>query len=275
LSRAAIVTGASRGAGKAIAIELGHSGWTVFVTGRSTRKHPDPEGVGGTIDETAGQVDQAGGKGIAVECDHTRLEDIDRLVSRVTNVGYAPQLLVNNAWGGYERHDLAAFGDPFWTQPTRHWDGMFNAGVRTTLLTTARVAPIMIEQGKGLILNTVAWLEGAYLGNLYYDVAKSAIIRMTEDMARELRPHGVSAAVVVPGFMRTERVMAAHKAQPFDLTPTESPHYLAKAVACLSNDSDVASLSGQILYVADLARKYGFTDTDGRQPARFQVTVEP
>jgi NAD(P)-dependent dehydrogenase (short-subunit alcohol dehydrogenase family) len=275
LSGVAVVTGASRGAGKAIALELGRAGWTVFVTGRSTRGHPDSEGIGGTLEETAEGVESAGGKGIPVACDHTRLEEIDRLVSRVTEAGEPLDLLVNNAWGGYERHDLAAFGNPFWEQPTRHWDGMFTAGVRATLVTSARLAPLMIRRGKGLILNTVAWLEGAYLGNLYYDVAKNAIIRMTEGMASELRPHGVSAVVVVPGFMRTERVMAAHAADPFDLGTTESPRYLAKAVVALSNDPAVGKLSGQTLYVADLARKYGFTDEDGRQPPRFKASDEP
>jgi NAD(P)-dependent dehydrogenase (short-subunit alcohol dehydrogenase family) len=275
VSAVAVVTGASRGAGKAIALELGRSGWTVFVTGRSTTRHPDSEGVGGTIDETAAQVDRAGGKGIAVACDHTRLEDIDRLVECVRDSGGPPDLLVNNAWGGYERYDPAAFGDPFWKQPTRHWEGMFHAGVRPTLLTSARVAPVLVGRGKGLILNTAAWFGGAYLGNLYYDVAKSAIVRMTEGMARELAAAGVSAAVVVPGFVRTERVMAAHAAQPFDLALTESPHYLARAVVALAGDPAVGRFSGQTLYVADLARTYGFTDVDGRQPARFPSPVEP
>jgi NAD(P)-dependent dehydrogenase (short-subunit alcohol dehydrogenase family) len=193
------------------------------------------------------------------------------LVSRVTEAGEPLDLLVNNAWGGYERHDLAAFGNPFWEQPTRHWDGMFTAGVRATLLTSARLAPLMIRGRAGVVVNIVAWLEGPYLGNLYYDVAKNAIIRMTEGMASELRPYGVSAVVVVPGFMRTERVMAAHKREPFDLGFTESPHYLGRAVVALAGDPNIGKVSGQILYVGDLARTYGFTDVDGRQPPRFRV----
>ena len=226
----------------------------------------------GTIDETAEAVDRAGGRGIAVECDQTRPEDVDHLVSRVKAAGVPLDLLVNNAWGGYERHNPATFADPFWRQPIRHWEGMFIAGVWSTLLTTARVTPLLIDRGKGVILTTVAWLEGAYLGNLYYDVAKSSLIRMAEGIGQELAPYGVGAAVLVPGFMRTERVMAAHRAQPFDLSLTESPDYLARAVACLAQDPAPGKLTGQILYVADLARKYGFTDVDGKQPARFRVS---
>jgi NAD(P)-dependent dehydrogenase (short-subunit alcohol dehydrogenase family) len=247
----------------------------VFVTGRSNRSHPDSEGVGGTVEETAEAVSAAGGTGIAVVCDHTRLEDLDRLVTRVSAAAGPLDLLVNNAWGGYEHHDLATFGNPFWEQPIRHWDGMFTAGVRATLLTSSRLAPLMVKRQKGLLVNTLAWLNGDYLGNLYYDVAKSAIVRMTKGMASELRPHNVQAVALVPGFMRTERVMAAHARNPFDLGPTESPAYLARAVAALARDPAVKRVTGRILYVGDLARKYGFTDVDGRQPPRFETGDEP
>ncbi|MCI4350790.1 MAG: SDR family NAD(P)-dependent oxidoreductase [Thermoplasmata archaeon] len=265
----ALVTGASRGAGKAIATELGRSGWTVYITGRSLRTAPSPEGVPGTLEETAEAVDAAGGQGIIVHCDHTRLEEIDALAWRLRNEAGHLDLLVNNAWGGYEHHDVSTFGRSFWEQPAQHWDGMFVAGVRSTLLTSARIAPMMIERKQGLIANTVAWLDGAYLGNLYYDVAKSALVRMTQGMAAELRPTGVTAVAVAPGFIRTERVMAAHAAQPFDLAPTESPTYLGRAVAALVADSNVSRFAGSVLYVGDLARIYNFQDIDGRQPPRF------
>jgi NAD(P)-dependent dehydrogenase (short-subunit alcohol dehydrogenase family) len=130
---------------------------------------------------------------------------------------------VNCAWGGYEEHDLEGFGRPFWQQPTVLWDRMFTRGVRPTLLTSARLAPLLMGSDRGLVLNIVSWLQGQYLGNLYYDTAKAAIVRMTEGMARELRPHGVSAIALVPGFTRTERVMASHALHPFDLASTESP----------------------------------------------------
>jgi NAD(P)-dependent dehydrogenase (short-subunit alcohol dehydrogenase family) len=269
--RTAVVTGASRGAGKATAIELGRAGWTVVVTGRSTRASPSAEGVPGTIEETAEAVTAAGGRGVPIRCDHSREEDLAALAGRLEKEVARLDLLVNCAWGGYEHHDLEGFGRPFWQQPTIHWDRMFGAGVRPTLLTSARLAPQIIAGGHGCVINIVAWLQGEYLGNLYYDTAKSAIIRMTEGMAGELRPHGVAAIVLVPGFMRTERVMAAHAITPFELSSTESPNYLGRAVVALVGDPKVLARSGRLLYVGDLAREYGFTDVDGSQPPRFRA----
>jgi NAD(P)-dependent dehydrogenase (short-subunit alcohol dehydrogenase family) len=270
-SRIAVVTGASRGAGKAIAVELGRAGWTVVLTSRSTRKHPSQEGVSGTIEETAELVEGAGGKALPVQCDHTSEEDVAALAQKIAVEFSQLHLLVNCAWGGYEHHDLEGFTRPFWEQPTHHWDRMFNSGVRPTLLTSAKLAPLLIAAKTGCILNIVAWLQGEYLGNLYYDTAKSAIIRMTEGMARELRPHGVAAIALVPGFMRTERVMTSHTAHPFDLSSTESPAYLGRAVVALSADPKVIAKSGQLLYVGDLAKVYGFTDADGTQPPVFRA----
>jgi NAD(P)-dependent dehydrogenase (short-subunit alcohol dehydrogenase family) len=268
--RIAVVTGASRGAGKAIAIELGRVGWTVVVTGRSTRETPSREGIAGTIDETAEAVRATGGRSVPIRCDHSREEELVALAERLRGEFPHLDLLVNCAWGGYEEHDLEGFGRPFWEQPSRHWDRMFTAGVRPTLLTSARLAPQLMKSDRGCVVNIVAWLHGEYLGNLYYDTAKSAIVRMTEGMARELRPHRVAAIVLVPGFMRTERVMASHADQPFDLSFTESPAYLGRAVVALAGDPDVLAKSGQLLYVGDLARTYGFTDIDGTQPPPFR-----
>jgi NAD(P)-dependent dehydrogenase (short-subunit alcohol dehydrogenase family) len=269
--RVAVVSGASRGAGKAIAIELGHAGWTVVATARSTRKTPSGEGISGTIDETAELVTQAGGLGIAVRCDHSREEDLSALAERLRQEFSHLDLLVNSAWGGYERHDLEGFVRPLWEQPAHHWDRMFTNGVRPTLLTSARLVPLLMRSDRGCVINIVAWLQGEYLGNLYYDTAKSAIIRMTEGMAKELRPHRVAAIVLVPGFMRTERVMASHAVHPFDLASTESPAYLGRAVVALSADPEVLARSGQLLYVGDLAKVYGFTDVDGTQPPVFRT----
>ncbi|MGA8603639.1 MAG: SDR family NAD(P)-dependent oxidoreductase [Thermoplasmata archaeon] len=269
--RIAVVTGASRGAGKAIAIELGRAGWTVVVTARSTRQSPSREGVSGTIEETATSVEAAGGKAIPVRCDHSREEDVIALRKSIQDDYAHLDLLVNSAWGGYEEHDLEGFGRPFWEQPTHHWDRMFTAGVRPTLLTSAQLAPLLMASQGGCVINIVAWLQGEYLGNLYYDTAKSAIIRMTEGMARELRAHHVAAIVLVPGFMRTERVMTSHAAHPFDLSGTESPAYLGRAVVALGGDPRVLAKSGQLLYVGDLAKLYGFTDVDGTQPPPFRT----
>jgi NAD(P)-dependent dehydrogenase (short-subunit alcohol dehydrogenase family) len=268
--KVAVVTGSTRGGGKAIAIELGAAGWTAYVTGRSSKETPSKEGVPGTIEETAEEVTRAGGQGIPLRCDHSHPSDVDRLVAQVQSEQSRIDLLVNNAWGGYEHHKVAEFTLPFWQQPAERWDGMFYRGVFPTILTSSRFGKMFVEQRSGLIVNTVAWLQGAYLGNLYYDAAKSAIVRATMGMATELREHRVAAVAIAPGFVRTERVMAAYEKQPFDLGGTESPRYLARAVRALSNDPKIIDSSGQLLYVGDLARKYGFTDEDGRQPEVFK-----
>ncbi len=268
-SKVAVVTGASRGGGKAIAIELGTGGWTVYVTGRSTRGGTTTENLPTTVEETAEAVTSAGGHGIAARCDHSKVAEIDGLVAGLEKERGRIDLLVNNAWGGYEQHDPIEFVRPFWEQPVRHWDGMFERGVRATLLTSAGFGPLFVKQRHGLIVNTVAWLHERYLGNIYYDTAKAATIRCTFGMAQELRPYGVTVVALAPGFMRTERVLLAHSKQPFDLSSTESPSYLGRAVRAIEGDPSIGDSSGQLLYVGDLARRYGFVDEDGRQPPPF------
>src|SRR5208282_470872 len=269
--RVAVVTGASRGAGKAVALELGRADWTVVVTARSARSSPSREGIAGTIDESAELIESAGGKSVPIRCDHSREEGLVSLAKRLQVEFGRLDLLVNCAWGGYEEHDLEGFVRPFWEEPTRHWDRMFTAGVRATLLTSAQLAPLLMSSGGSCLINIVAWLQGQYLEKLYYDTAKSAIIRMTEGMAGELHSHGVAAVVLVPGFMRTERVTASHKLHPFDLASTESPAYLGRAVVALAQDPHVLTKSGQVLYVGELAKFYGFTEVDGTQPPVFRT----
>jgi NAD(P)-dependent dehydrogenase (short-subunit alcohol dehydrogenase family) len=188
-------------------------------------------------------------------------------------------VLVNNAWGGYEAHDLATFTAPFWEQPRSRWDAMFTAGVRAHLVTAQLAAPLLIGRTAadrpGLIASTIAWAFGRPLGNAVYDVAKATLVRLAYVMAEELRPHRVAAVAIAPGFMRTERVLAAHAAQPFDLSVTESPEYLGRAVTALAADPDVLGRTGQTLTAGDLARAYEFTDVDGRQPEAFRLPEEP
>jgi NAD(P)-dependent dehydrogenase (short-subunit alcohol dehydrogenase family) len=269
--KVAVVTGASRGAGRAIALVLGEAGATVYVTGRSSRGGPTTDDLPGTIDDTAEAVTARGGTGIAVRCDHTDDSQVEALFQRVGREQGRLDLLVNNAWGGYEQHDLTGFLRPFWEQPLRHWDGMFTAGLRAHLAASYFAAPLMLPQGRGLIVCTTAWDRGRYLGNLFYDLAKAAVNRLAWGLARELRRHGVAAVALAPGFMRTERVMAAHAERPFDLGPTESPEYLGRAVGALAADPEVMQKTGQVLTVGDLAREYGFTDVDGRQPPPFRL----
>lgn len=271
----AIVTGASRGAGRAIAAVLGETGAKVYVTGRSSRGAATTEDLPGTIDEAADEVGRRGGTGVPVRCDHTVDADVERLVERVRREDGRLDVLVNNVWGGYENHDYRTFTVPFWEQPRARWDAMFTAGVRAHLVMAQLAAPLLMERSAsdrpGLVASTIAWAYGRPLGNAVYDVAKAALVRLAYVMGEELRPHRVAALAVAPGFMRTERVMAAHAAQPFDLSGTESPEYLGRAVASLAADPDLMRRTGEVLTAGDLARDYGFTDLDGTRPEPFRL----
>jgi NAD(P)-dependent dehydrogenase (short-subunit alcohol dehydrogenase family) len=284
----AVVTGASRGAGRGIAIELGAAGATVYVTGRSTRAQPaDSYGdilalsglavVPGSIDTTAGEVTAGGGRGIAVRCDHTREDEVAALFAQVQRDEGRIDLLVNNAWGGHETFN-GVFEAPFWEHSLAQWDSMFDRGVRNHLLSSRFAAPMMVGQGRGLIVTTTFWDRDRYLrGNLFYDLAKAAMNRLAFGMAQELRPHGVASLAVSPGWMRTEFVLTGHKTDEAHWTErpalarTESPRYLGRAVAALAGDPKVLDKSGAVHRVADLAREYGFTDTDGRQVEAFEI----
>ncbi|HEX8393988.1 MAG TPA: SDR family NAD(P)-dependent oxidoreductase [Longimicrobium sp.] len=265
----AVVTGATRGAGLAIARVLGERGATVYVTGRSTRGAATTDGMPGTVQDAADAVTAAGGTGVGVRCDHTMQADVEALFARVRREQGGMDLLVNNAWGGYEGAPGLPM-KPFWELASA-WDGMMVAGVRAALDSSRFAAPLLVERGRGLIVNTIAWAEGEYLRHLYYDLAKFSLARMAYGMAWDLKPHGVAAVALAPGWMRTERVMAAHAANPFDLASTESPEYLGRAVAALATDAQVMRWSGRVLTAGALAREYGFTDVDGRQPEPFRM----
>jgi len=271
--KVAVVTGASRGAGRGIALALGDLGAIVYVTGRSVRGEPTTENLPGTIEETAEMVTARGGNGIAVRCDHTVDSDVEKLFARVQREHGRLDLLVNNAWGGYEHHDYRKFAAPFQEQPLRHWDGMFTAGVRAALVASRLAASIVLPQRAGLIINITVWDRDKYLGNLFYDLAKAAINRMTYGMARELRPHNIAVVAVAPGFIRTERVAASFEAvgNKEYLNFTESPEYVGRAVAALACDPNVLQHSGNVLTAGDLAEKYGFTDVDGRLIPPFRM----
>jgi len=232
--RVAVVTGASRGVGKGIALALGEAGATVYVTGRSDAGGTT-EGLPGTVRETADAVTQRGGHGISVRCDHTADAEVEALFARVAQEQGRLDVLVNNVWGGYEQHDLARFVAPFWEQPLRHWSGMFEAGVRAHLVATRLAVPLMLPHRRGLIVHTTAWDRDKYLGNLFYDVAKAAVNRLAFGMARELEPHQVAVLALAPGFVGTERK------------------------------------SGRVLTVGQLATEYGFTDVDGQQWPPFPI----
>ena len=286
--RVAVVTGGSRGAGRGIALELGAAGATVFVTGRSTREQPAAAygqllalsgmaRVPGCIEDTAEEVTRLGGQGIAIRCDHTREDEVAALFTRVQQAQGRLDLLVNNAWGGHESFD-GVFDAPFWKHPLAHWDAMFDHGVRNHLLSSRCAAPMLVQQGHGLIVTTTFWDRGRYMrGNLFYDLAKASMTRLAFGLAEELRPHGVASVALSPGWMRTEWVLAGHQTDEQHwrerpaLAGTESPRYLGRAVVALAADPQIMGKSGQVFRVGDLAREYGFTDIDGRQIEAFEL----
>jgi NAD(P)-dependent dehydrogenase (short-subunit alcohol dehydrogenase family) len=270
----AVVTGASRGAGRGIALSLGERGATVYVTGRSVAGRPTTDGMPGTIDETAEAVTERGGLGMAVRCDHTVDAEVEALFARVNRERGRLDVLVNCAWGGYEVTGQIS-QEPFWQQPMHYWDRMFVAGVRATLVSSRFAAPLMLRQNRGLIVNITGWVDGVYLGNVFYDAAKSAINRITFGMAQELErhAHGIAAVALTPGFIRTERVVAAFDSARIEGYEhfTESPEYVGRAVAALAADSNVLEKSGRTLTTGDLAREYEFTDVDGRLIPAFKM----
>ena len=275
--RVAVVTGASRGAGRAIAAVLGERGATVYVTGRSVLGQPTTDNLPGTIEESAEEVTRRGGKGIAVRCDHTDEADVQALFRKVRDEQGRLDILVNNAWGGYEgERPMPAY---FWQAPLRLWDAMIERGLKTHLLATYFAIPLMIEsaaaRAPGLIVSTVAWDHDKYIGN-FYDVAKHSIVRLLWGLALELRQHHIATVALAPGFMRTERVMSYAKGEAdwrklSWLKKSESPEYLGRAVAALAGDSRLMRKSGKAFHVGELAREFGFTDVDGRRVPPFII----
>lgn len=269
--KAAVVTGASRGGGRGIALVLGEEGATVYVTGRSVRGEPTPRNLPETIDETAEMVTARGGAGIPVRCDHTVDAEVEALFEHVQKEQGQLDILVNNVWGGYE--DFESWDDPFWEQPLWRWDKMFTAGVRAHYTASHFAVPLMLPNHQGLIVNTTFWDRGKCLTNLFYDLAKTAINRMAYAMALELREYSIAAVALSPGWMRTEEVMR-HDHTPEELARTESVEYIGRAVVALATDPNIMQKSGNTLMVGDLAREYGFTDIDGRQIPPFRMPEE-
>jgi len=282
--KVAVVTGASRGAGRAIAAVLGEHGATVYVTGRSVRGKPTTDNLPGTIEESAEEVTRRGGRGIAIRCDHANELEVESLFLKVRGERGRLDILVNNAWGGYEGDRLMpAF---FWHAPLRLWDAMFERGLKAHLLATYFAIPLMIESAAlaarsksshkpGLIVSTIAWDHDKYIGN-FYDVAKHSIVRLLWGLAMELREHHIATVALAPGFMRTERVMShANREADWKKIPwlkrSESPEYLGRAVAALARDARLMRRSGKAFHVGELAREYGFTDTDGRRVPPFII----
>jgi NAD(P)-dependent dehydrogenase (short-subunit alcohol dehydrogenase family) len=248
--RIAVVTGGTKGVGRGVARELARQGARVFVTGRSVPNHePFEEPV------------------IAITCDHRDDLQVESAFQRITNEAGSIDILVNSVWGGYEgmiENGQFTWPKPFWEQPLWRWDAMFSAGVRAYYHASQLAARTMIVQRRGLIVNISFWAAQKHIANVAYGVAKAATDKMTADMAVELRPHGVAVVSLYPGLVRTEKVMEA--AAYLDLSNSESPDFIGRAVAALHEDSEVLRHTGNVLVAAAVARDYGFTDIDGKAP---------
>jgi len=248
--KVAVVTGGTFGVGRGIAVALAKCGARVFVTGRS-------------VDEST-PVD---GGITSIRCDHRVDAEVTAAFERIERETDGIDILVNNVWGGYERmvEDGAfTWGKPFWEQPLWRWDSMFNAGVRAHYQASQLAARSMVARRRGLIVNISFWAAQKHIANVAYGVSKAATDKMSADMAVELRPYGVTALSLYPGLVRTEKVMEA--AAWLDMTNSESPEFIGRAVAALAADSDVIRHSGAVLVAARVAMEYGFTDVDGKSP---------
>lgn len=258
----ALVTGASRGVGKGIALGLGEAGATVYVTGRSVAAGALP----GTIGETAAEVTALGGKGIAVACDHADDAQVKALIDRVLTESGRIDVLVNNAFAIPDGNVLGKF----WELPLDQWDTMHRVGLRSHYVASHYAAPSMIARNSGLIVNVSSFGAKIYAVSVAYGVGKAGVDRMTRDMARELKPHGVAVVSLWPGIVKTERLLLEPDRIGFDPSKGESPQFSGRAVAALVGDPDRLKVTGESLVVAELALKYGFTDLDGSQPASLR-----
>jgi NAD(P)-dependent dehydrogenase (short-subunit alcohol dehydrogenase family) len=271
-----VVAGATRGVGRGIACMLGEAGATVYCTGRSTRGQPNTTGYFAgrpeSIDETAEMVTARGGAGIAVRVDHLDPAQVQSLAERIRREqGGRLDVLVNDMSEG-ELHEFK----PFWTVSLEKGFRMLRQGLHSHVITARCLAPLMVERGRGLIVEIGDGHTLAYRGTIFYDLIKVAVNRLAWSMAQELHEHGVAALAVTPGFTRTESVLESFGVTEADwreggrkdpgFLASESPFYVGRAVAALAADPGVLEKSGGLYGSWELAREYGFTDLDGSRP---------
>ncbi len=283
--KVALVAGATRGAGRGIAVELGAAGATVYVTGRSTRERRSEYDRPETIEETADLVDQAGGQGIPVRVDHLEPDEVRDLVRRIDGEQGRLDVLVNDVWGG-ER--LIEWNVPVWEHSLEGGLRMLRLAIHTHIITSHFALPLLIRNAGGLVIEmtdgTAEYNDANYRLSLFYDLAKTSVIRMAWAQAQELRSHRCTAVALTPGWLRSEMMLEtfgveesnwleATAIQPHFVI-SETPRYVGRAVAHLAADPEVARWNGRSLSSGGLAKVYGFTDFDGSQPDAWRYMVE-
>jgi NAD(P)-dependent dehydrogenase (short-subunit alcohol dehydrogenase family) len=282
--RVALVAGATRGAGRGIAVQLGAAGATVYVTGRTTRAQRSEMNRPETIEETADLVNEAGGRGIAVQVDHLVPGEVRALVGRIEREQGCLHLLVNDIWGATTME---------WNKTV--WESTLDVGLRTLRLavdthaiTSHFALPLLIKSPGGLVVEVTDGTDDynatRYRVSFFYDLAKAAVNRMAFALAHELKPHGATAVSLTPGWLRSEAMLDAYhvtEANWRDATKisphfaiSETPAFVGRAVVALAQDPDVSRWSGQSLSSGQLAKLYGFTDLDGSQPDAWRYVVE-
>lgn len=283
--KVALVAGATRGAGRGIAIELGAAGATVYVTGRSTRTQQSEMKRPETIEETAELVQAAGGQGIAVQVDHLDPAQVQALVARIEREQGRLDILANDVWGA---DFLIQWSVPVWEHSLDKGLHMLRLAIDTHIITSHFALPLLIRKPGGLVIEmtdgTTEYNSANYRVSLFYDLAKSAVLRLAFSQAHELRPHQCTALALSPGWLRSENMLDAYgvtEANWRDATAkqphfiiTETPRYVGRAAAQLAADPDVARWNGQSLNSGQLAKIYGFTDLDGSQPDAWRYLVE-
>ncbi len=268
-NKVVLVTGASRGVGRGIAKGLGEAGAIVYVTGRTE----GGEGLPGFLKETgiwqtAAEVTQLGGKGIAHKCDHANDKEVDALFQRIMDEQGRLDVLVNNAWGG-SLHAIQPyfFNTPFWEQPVSLWEDNYTIGLRSGYYASRLAAQIMVRQKSGLIVNISYYGGRHYFNNVAYGVTKAAIDRLSTDTALELKPHCVSVISLYPDKVSTEGMMAYAQFNPtIDLSTFETPQFVGRCIAALAQDQNIINQTGEILITAEIGEKYGIRDINGNQP---------
>lgn len=276
-SRIALVAGGTRGAGRGIAVELGAAGATVYVTGRTTRQQQSEYGRPETIEETAELVTQAGGKGIAVRVDHLIPADVEALIGRIRAEQGGLDILVNDIWGG---EYMVEWDTPVWKHDLEKGLRMLRLAIDTHLITAHHALPLLIERPGGLLVEmtdgTADYNAEHYRLSPFYDLAKTAPIRMAWAHGKDLAPHGATSVAITPGWMRSEIMLEefgvteanwrdACEAQPHFVI-SETPRFVGRAVAALAADPDKARWNRQSLSSGQLAKVYGFDDIDGSRP---------